>query len=359
MNFFIRNVVLIHLLALALAFSWIHGGTRPDLLLPVIPWLTAFVLEFLLIFPQARSTETLSEARSRVWHSLARDPLLYLSLALTILLVLPLFNVSGGSEYNVATHQLRNPAPPMPGLPFCVNPSEHAVLLLWFPPVLIAALAAKHGLLNKGKRLLLEALCWNGAALALLGFVQQMTGATSVLWGEQVFSHFFSTFGYPNFAGAFFTLLFALSAGLWFGRVSADMIGPSVGGTGAEEAPQVNGYWLLVPVLLNLAAAFASLSRAAILLCTAVLLVLGLYMVLGVWQKTESVERVKVLAAIIMTLFIGGLTLTVFAPPALRTEIASITPAAVAERVSTSDQLALKFCACLFPDYKLPFDFKR
>ncbi|MFW2780133.1 hypothetical protein ACN6QF_18330, partial [Acinetobacter baumannii] len=30
-----------------------------------------------------------------------------------------------------------------------------------------------------------------------------------------------------------------------------------------------------------------------------------------------------------------------------------------AERVSTSDQLALKFCACLFPDYKLPFDFKR
>ena len=148
MNFFIRNVVLLHIVALALAFSWIHGGTRPDLLLPVIPWLTAFALEFLLIFPQAKSTETLAEARSRVWRSLGRDPLLYLALALTVLLAIPFFNVSGYPEYNTVTHLWRNPAPPVPSLPFCVNPSEQAVLLLWFPPVLISALAAKHGLLK-------------------------------------------------------------------------------------------------------------------------------------------------------------------------------------------------------------------
>ena len=334
MNFFIRNVVLLHLLALALAFSWIHGGTRPDLLLPVIPWLTAFALEFLLVFPQAKSTETLAEARSRVWRSLARDPLLYLFAALTVLLVIPLFNVSGYPEYNAALQQWRNPVPPRPELPFCVNPSEHAVMLLWFPPVLIAALAAKHGLLKKGKRLLLVCLCWNGAALALFGFVQLMTGAKSIFWGDQVFGHFFATFGYPNFAGAFFTLLFALSAGLWFGRVSEDLIGPSTSEIGIEDTAHANGHWLLIPVLLNLSAAIASLSRAAILLCAVVFLVLSLYMILGVWQKAASAGRAKLMAAVILTLVIGGLSLTVFAPAALKAEILSITPTAVADRVS-------------------------
>ena len=150
MNFFVRNVVLFHVFALVLALGWIHGGTRPDLLLPVIPWLAAFALEFLLVFPQAKSTENLSEARSRVWRALARDPLLYAALVLTALLVVPLFNVAGAPVFDEAAKQWVNPRPPLPGLPWCVNPDEHAVLLLWFPPVLIAALAAKHGLLKKG-----------------------------------------------------------------------------------------------------------------------------------------------------------------------------------------------------------------
>ena len=355
MNYFIRNVVLFHIVALALAFSWIHGGTRPDLLLPVIPWLTAFALEFLMIFPQAKSTETLAEARSRVWRSLGRDPLLYLALALIVLLVIPFFNVSGYPEYNTVTHLWRNPAPPMPGLPFCVNPSEQAVLLLWFPPVLISALAAKHGLLKKGKRLLLECLCWNGAALALFGFVQLMTGAKSIFWGETVFAHFFSTFGYPNFAGAFFTLLFALSAGLWFGRACTGLIGPSgIGEARADEgALQVSAHVLLVPVLLNLFAAIASLSRAAILLCGVVFLVLSLYMLFGLWQKTESSGHVKLTAAIILTLLIVGLSFTVFAPQALKTELVSITPDAVVERVSGRGQYHARVAKEIFRDHPL------
>ena len=38
MNFFLRNILLLHILLLVIGFSWIHGGTRPELLLPVIPW---------------------------------------------------------------------------------------------------------------------------------------------------------------------------------------------------------------------------------------------------------------------------------------------------------------------------------
>lgn len=335
MNSFIRNVVLIHIAALVLAFSWIHGGTRPDLLLPVIPWLAVFALEFLLIFPQAKSTETLAEARSRVWRALARDPLLYAALALTVLLVIPLFNVAGAPVFDEALKQWHNPRPPVGWLPSCVKVDEHAVLLLWFPPVLIAALAARHGMLKSGKRMLLEVLCWNGAALSLLGFLQLMTGATSIFWGKEVFAHFFATFGYPNFAGAFFTLLFALSAGLWFGRASADVIGLRAGsGTRSGDESLFKSHYLLVAVALNLAGAIASLSRAAILLCAVIVLVLGVYMMVGVWQKSETGGRVKLLSAMGLAILIAGLCLTVFAPKELKAEISQITPGAVVERVT-------------------------
>jgi hypothetical protein len=352
MNFFVRNALLLHILLLASAFGWIHGGTRPDLLLPVIPWLTAFVLEFLLVFPQAKSTETLSEARGRVWRALVRDPLLYLFVALTVLLVFPFFNVAGEPEFNVVTKEWRIPSPPMPRLPFCVDISEHAVLLLWFVPALLAALAARHGLLKKGKRLLLECLCWNGAALALLGFLQLATGAKSIFWGDQEFSHFFSTFGYPNFAGAFFTLLFALSAGLWFGRAGADLVGPSAAGViWADGASRKNPHWLLIPVALNFGAAIASLSRAAILLCAVVFLALGVYMIVGAWQKTEAGGHVRLIAAVVIVLLMGGLSFTVFAPPALKAELATITPSAVFERVSGRGQYHARVAKAVFADH--------
>jgi hypothetical protein len=335
MNYFIRNVVLVHVAALVLAFSWIHGGTRPDLLLPVIPWLVAFAVEFLLIFPQAKSTETLSEARMRVWRALTRDPLLYAALLLTVLLVIPLYNVAGAPVFDEILKQWHNPTPPIPWLPSCVKANEHAVLLLWFPPVLLAALASKHGMLKKGKRVLLEILCWNGAALALLGFAQQMTEAKSIFWGKESFSYFFSTFGYPNFAGAFFTLLFALSSGLWFGRASVNVIGPHAGsGAQLDEESIVGRHYLLVAVLLNFGAAIASLSRAAILLCTVAFLVLSVYMVLGVWQKAETGGRAKVVVAIVLTLLVVGLSFTVFSPKALKTELLTLTPGAVVDRVS-------------------------
>jgi hypothetical protein len=337
MNTFVRNVVLVHIAALVLAFSWIRGGTRPELLLPVIPWLAAFALEFLLIFPQAKSTETLSEARSRVWRALARDPLLYAAIALTVLLTIPLFNVAGAPVFDPALKQWLNPRPPVPWLPSCVDANEQAVMLLWFPPVLIAALAAKHGMLKKAKRALFELMCWNGAALALLGFAQQMSGATSILWGKAVLSHFFSTFGYPNFAGAYFTLLFALSAGLWFSRASAPVMDQGVGSLArAGDASLFQQHYLLVAVLLNFSAAIASLSRAAILLCAVVVLVLGVYMVAGVWQKCGVGGHAKLLVAIGMVALLSGLAFTVFAPLGLSVEVKSITPEAVVERVTGS-----------------------
>ncbi|MDD4101560.1 MAG: O-antigen ligase family protein [Kiritimatiellae bacterium] len=334
MNYFIRNVLFFHLLALVLAFSWIHGGTRPDLLLPVIPWMSFLVLELMLVFPQAKSDETLSEARARVFAALVRDPLFYFALLLVIYLCLPFSNVSGQPEYNAVLKIWRNPPPPNKLLPFCVDTKEHAVILLWFPPALIAALAAKHGLLKKNKRLLFESICWNGAVLAAFGFWQLLTGAQSIFWGEQKFSHFFATFGYPNFAGAYFTLLFALSAGLWISKAGLGMIGPvRVQGT-FDEPSMWQRHYMLVATLLNFAGAIASLSRAAILLSGIVMLTLGMYTILGLWQTFNFTGRIKMSVSVIIVLGLAGIFLGILAPKSLKAEIATINPDAVVMRVS-------------------------
>lgn len=351
MNYFIRNVLFFHLLALVLAFSWIHGGTRPDLLLPVIPWLSFLALELMLVFPQAKSDETLSEARARVFAALIRDPLFYFALLLTAYLCFPFANVAGQPEYNAALDVWRNPPPPTKLLPFCVDTKEHAVILLWFPPALIAALGAKHGLLKKSKRLLFESLCWNGAVLSAFGFWQLMTGAQSIFWGTQKFSHFFATFGYPNFAGAYFTLLFALSAGLWINKACIGIIGPMrVKGT-FEEPSLWERHYMLGATLLNFAGAIASLSRAAILLSGLVLLALGIYILAGLWQRLDTGGRVKaaVSAAIVVGLF--GIFLKVFAPDPLKKEISTITPTEIIGRVSGRNQYHNHMALKIFRDH--------
>ncbi len=352
MNFFIRNVLLFHLLVLVLAFSWIHGGTRPDLLLPIIPWLSFFVLELMLVFPQAKSDETLSEARSRVFDTLVRDPLFYFALLLILYLCLPFINVAGQPEYNATLDIWRNPPAPNKSWPFCVDSKEHAVMFLWFPPALIAALAAKHGLLKKNKRLLFESLCWNGAALSVFGFWQLFTGAQSIFWGDQKFSHFFSTFGYPNFAGAFFTLLFALSAGLWISRATVGVIGPvRVKGT-FDEPSLWERHYLLGATLLNLGGAIASLSRAAILLCGIIMLALGVYVLFGLWQKLHTGGRVKLSVSALIILFLAGIFLKVLAPESLKKEVATITPSEVVARVSGRNYYHNQMALAIFRDHR-------
>ena len=47
MNNFIRNAAVFHIFAIIAMFSWICGGTRADLLVPVVPW---FLLLLVTLF---------------------------------------------------------------------------------------------------------------------------------------------------------------------------------------------------------------------------------------------------------------------------------------------------------------------
>ena len=196
MEFFFRNLPVFLVFPTLAAFAWIHGGARSDLLVTTMPWMLTLVFEALLFFPQRRPYEDAVSARRRVWWKIGHDPVFYLVILFLVLLTIPFVNrglcpvcdypqILGGAD----------PKPPVPFAPFCVNVQEHLSVLLWFLPAFMGMLAAKHSLSRQGKRVLMEMLVWNAAALAVLGFIQQGSGAVAPLWVKDPLKvHFFSVF---------------------------------------------------------------------------------------------------------------------------------------------------------------------
>ena len=212
-----NNIAAIHVFVVCAVFAWLFGGIRGEFLPPVMPWVTAFLLEAMVCFPQRHEGETTYDARTRVWKAMRRDPLVWVSLAFIVLLMVPFFNTGlcPACDYpKILTGA--DPKPPLPILPFCVSRIEHLNVVMWFVPALVAMVATKHALQKQGKRTLLEMIVWNGFALAVLGVIQQAFEAPGPLWHDDLKGvYFFSTFGYPNMAADYFTTLFGIAVGLW------------------------------------------------------------------------------------------------------------------------------------------------
>ncbi len=218
MQFLYKNIAVIHVFAVCATFAWLFGGVRPGWTVPVMPWVTALLLEALVCFPQQHENEPMYDARERVWRGMRKDPLVWLSLAFVLLLAIPFLNTGLCRICDYPEIQAgADSSPTIPFLPFCVNRKDHLDVVMWFVPSLAAMVAAKHALLKRGKRTLLAMIVWNGLALGIVGALQQMTRATGPLWTTDFMKgvYFFSTFGYPNMAGDYFTTLFGLAVAMW------------------------------------------------------------------------------------------------------------------------------------------------
>ena len=296
MDAFFRSIPVLLIFPTLAALAWIRGGTHGDMLVPTIPWLLTLVFEVLICFPQRHWGEDAVQARQRCWRRIGHDPAFFLVLVfLLIVLGIPFLNKGLCPTCDYATIMTlpdslaeKAPNPPIPFAPFCVNIRHHFEVLMWFLPALTAMLAAKHALLRHGKRLLVEMLVWNSAALAVFGFVERATGAKFVMmWDQAEFDalvnavraatgtsyarpdpDFFATFGYPNMAGSFFMLSFALSLGVWMTHVQEVEAEPR--SEKLEVTRQrillrfIRAHYALVPTVLNFLAVLSTYCRAAI-----------------------------------------------------------------------------------------------
>lgn len=349
----LKQVSLLLISTPVLAFAWTFGGCRADALAKVMPWASLACAVGTFLLPQRHPGEAWKGAAGRVVLGVLKDPFFWIALLFLGYLLLPLFNVSLCPVCDwKAIDAGADPYPPLRYLPFCANPHEHAGVLWWFGPALLSALGIRHGLTRSGKRVFLELLAWNGAALAVLGFLQYATGAQFPYWGKAIRpTHFFSVFGYPNMGGAFFTLSYALSLGIWCSRMgdaeasSLDM--------GAH--PFVRAHYPFVAVALTLAALLATLCRAAIVLAVGLTAAFFLYVVLRAFVGNDWRRGRRFRSAVVAVLLMMGLfgAVYVYAPPEVGREIGTVSPLAVADRVSGKAQYHTRVATAIMRDFPL------
>ena len=347
------------LVALTVAvIGWLFGGTRSDVIIATVPWLLLFLLEAIIAFPQKATNETTYEARARVWGDMKRDPLVWTAVGLLVLLAIPLVN--NGLCVNcdrVLIAQGINPDPPVKFLPFCVNRMQHLGVFLWFAAALATMVATKHGLRRRGKRMLLKMLVWNGFALAVLGFVQTATNAPGPLWihmkNVKSATTFFSTFGYANMAGDYFTTLFGIAIALW--RRSCDDVA-----AGRDRRPEdVKGsshsrFWrrhlYLVPAAVFFFAALNTLSRAAIILATALLAVYFVHAFISFSHRLRRGDKVRRGAIALGAVFLAAFFAIVSLPEDMQREVDTINTEEVLTRVTGKGQYHIRVATEIWKD---------
>jgi len=292
MTFIVRHFVLLHVLACFVLLSWLGGGTRGEWLRPWAPWMSLAMLEAVLVFPQQKKSESLFQARERVWKGFFRDPLLYIGLALVVFLLVQGLNGPCELVYSREAGAWTYLPPPIPWLPASIAPKEALPITWWFAPVLAAVVAAKHGLLKSGKRLLLQGFCWTAALLALAGLLQYARKSQFLQGSIDLPGHFFASFGYPNFAAAYFVLAFIVSAGIYVWQLE----------NGRDDGSRP--HLMIIPMLLCFAGAIFSFSRAGVLFALGAALICAVYGVARSWRNMSGAGRLQVWAGTIVSVLL-------------------------------------------------------
>ena len=357
MNAFLDKISVALVSVPALVAVWAYGGLDGRLFAQLAPYATTLAL-LALVLPQRHGDERWSSACRRVGKAILHDRLLWVLLALLLYLLFPLFNVGlcPGCDWQ-AIDAGADPYPPLRHLPFCVRVEEHAHVVWWFVTSLVAAFMARHALTRKGKCRLFELLVWNGVAVAVLGFLQLLSDAQFPFWGkvERPLT-FFATFAYPNMAGAFFTLIYAFSLGLWFHRmVRVEELTLDDERHGKLKHPILMEHYPVVAVAFAFFAVLATLCRAAMMLTILLTVIAFLYLVGRIfaetgWQRARRLKSLVVASVLMLGLF-GSVS--VYAPPKVLQELKTLTVLSVADRVSGRAQYHSRVSSAIMRKYPL------
>ena len=363
MSFLYNNIAAITVAGVASAVAWLFGGARGEWLLPVVPWLFVVLVEVLVCYPQRHRGESTYEARTRVWYELKRSKVVWLSCGFLALLLVPFFNSGLCPVCDAALiAQGASPEPPLPFLPFCVSKLEHLNVFMWFMIVLPSAIAVHHCLTNRGKRLVVELIVWNGAALALLGFVQSVSGAQSPFWCElpkgQKAVDFFSTFGYPNMAGDYFTTLFGLSVALWRDRcerLRQEEATRDMSELSGKEATKrdlfLRKHYFLLPAVLFFFAALNTLSRAAMILVTVTAFIYFLHTLVLELSRMKRSRRLMVGAWSLLAFGLVVALAIVTMPEKMKREVNTLETIGMLDRVTGKGQYHVDVATALWRDH--------
>jgi len=361
MSFLCNNMAVIYVAVAVSLLGWLFGGTRSALVVQIVPWLMLFMAEILLCFPQKKPGETTYDARERVWRRMKRDPVVWMSVLFLVLLTIPFVNnglcpVCDSEKIALGL----SVGPYVKYLPFCVDRLEHLTVFLWFAVALSSLVVTRHCLARHGQRLLLEIVVWNGAALSVFGFIEAVAGAPGPFWqalhGSAVVppGTFFSTFGYPNMAGDYFTTLFALGVAVW--RWRYDEVREDIRRDHEHaQAKQRGKFWrqnyILIPTVLCFFAALNTLSRSAILMVTTLAVLFFVHTAVTFLNRLHRAKRVKAGAWGLLALIALVLTVVMFTPEKLQREVNTLDATGVLDRMAGKGQYHVDVAMRLWRDH--------
>ena len=366
MSFLYDNIAVIAVAAVASVMGWLFGGARGDLLVPVVPWLFALMLEIIICFPQRHRGETIYEARARVWRALKRSSVVWVSCALLLLLLIPFVNKGLCTGCDAAAiAQGFDPKPSLSFLPFCVDRLDHLSVVLWFMVVLPSVIAVHHCLTRRGKRLVIELIMWNGVAMAVFGFVQSALGAPGPFWTKTFNSwgntcYYFSTFGYPNMAGSYFTAMVGLALALWrdkYEQIRREEAGLDPSELAGSDAKKYGRFWrrhyFILPAVVLFFAALNTLSRAAIILVTTTALIYFAHTLVSLLSRMRRSRRVYVG---VWSMVVFGLIVffsTIMMPEKMKKEVDTLGTVTMLNRVTGKGQYHAQVAASIWRDHLL------
>ncbi len=220
-----------------------------------------------------------------------RDPVFYLAVLFLILIGVQWGNAGRALIFDYENHEWIYGAPRIAWLPSAVEAVEAKEMLLWFFPAFTVILCVRHGLSSRSSiRLLFRIMVLNACAVGVFGIVQFLSGTSSIYWRFPLKGQFFASFGYPNHAAAFFTLLLCLSLGLCIREVA---------GRGMERKRKGRIILLLVCALVCLAGANLSLSRAGIVASWLCVAIAGIYAIIVAFRNLSPAMRVNLIAGVL------------------------------------------------------------
>lgn len=260
--------VLCYLLFALLGYAaWARGGVYPPWQWPMAS-LSVFLLAAGAIFFD-------SDRKQKLRNALLRDPVAYIGAVFILILFVQGLN-SGYLVVWDTVDSVGMVREPVWWLPWSVEPETASQMINWFFPAWVCILLIRHLLERKEIKLLLYLLVWNAAVLAIVGIVQYLAQAKTMLglW-EIPGNHFFATFGYVNHGAAWFYLHAALAAGL------------AHDGLIKRKPPVQIAVWC-GSFLLCITATFLTLSRAGAIGAVVLLLVVAGLLIRWTLKKSKG-----------------------------------------------------------------------
>jgi hypothetical protein len=272
-------------------FTWVRSGRgMPE------RWMFLGGAVYYLVF-------LLCHRDRKAWFvRLIKDPFLYLGAGFCVLLGLQLWNSGRELVFNQQLWEWEYGPPPHAGWPSAITAMEAQQWLfvaLWIVSMICVVRSLRFSVHQY--RVMGRILLGNAILLFGLGMAQYVTGTQKQYWFHPLPGNFFSVFGYPNHAAAYFVLMF----GVAFGFVTESL-----------KRGMTQGQWRAGRLLFYGAAviccalgAVLSLSRAGMLLVTAEI-VFGVGYLLVVTLRgltpTARINAVLVLG-IVLLVFGAGL----------------------------------------------------